>query len=265
MANGTDTQDEEQGQDFRAPLAPPVAATPSAAPRVTPPPFVRAPGYDPAATGMEQYQRGMMMAGVPIANAERAVKAAQLFQAQRGYQRDIAGGMSAVEAGAKWGPSLFGATAGSASALARMATAQQPSRKIVRGPGGQLFEDTGTGALTPLTGAPVPNPETAVKKNLANQGAIKRLEGVTPENVFTAPFTPEGDVLRQANFDRLKAMRPPSVPPPAGPPPQSAPTAAAPTVAAAPRAVPQTVIRMTKDGRRAVFDASTKQFLQYAQ
>ncbi len=95
MANGTDTTDEEQGQDFRDPNAPaPVvapAAMPQPRPMVAPGPLAR-PAINPQWSGAQALERAQMLAGVPLAQAERAVKAAQLFQAQRGYQRDVAGG-----------------------------------------------------------------------------------------------------------------------------------------------------------------------------
>ncbi len=251
MANGTDTLDEEQGQDFRLPdaAAPVVAPTAMPQPRPMVVPSGPPSSINPQWSGAERLANVQAMGNAEtMAQAERAVKAAQLFQAQRGYQRDVAGGMSAVQAGAKWGPSLFGATPAGASATARMAAAAQPQSKVFRGPGGQLFRVGGTGqaeAISPPIGPKVVPPVTAVKQIPGNEAAIRKLENVAPQmpgattlpdDVFNAPFTPEGDVLRQRNAEIRQQVRPPVTPPRAGPASQAPPTAVPPIAAAAPRA-----------------------------
>lgn len=256
MPNGTDTDD--QTRQIIAPQ--PASIAPSAAPLMV------APGRTPIASpsgitlpSPAQAQAGEAMrrtqfavADMPLAQATAAVESAIRFQAQRGYQNDIQGGMAPAEAMAKWGPSLFGSTAGSAAAVSRAAIAARPQSRVLRGPGGQLFRvgQTGQGeAITPPAGTKPVAPASAVKQILSNQAAIRRLEGVTPENVADVPFTPEGDVLRSRNAELHRQIAPP--------PPAAAPASPATTSG-------RTVTRKTKDGRRAVFDAATRQFLRYA-
>jgi hypothetical protein len=268
-------QDEEQGQDYRAPALPVGTPTPIAAPpRMVSPPAaspIQAPAGAPTGltlpTPAEAEQRTAIrqmqyaVADMPLAQAEKAVNAALKFQAQRGYQRDIAGGMSAVDAMVKWGPTMFGSTAGSASALARVATAAQPEAEKVMNIGGVGYRIPAKGQavrITPEAPAKLP-PALATaygKAIVANEQAI---------DVANPTFSPTTDALRNRNFYLRGQLQP--VSPPAGVVARSgaaAPVAAPQTAAPVAAPPPTTVIRRTKDGRRAIFDASTKKFLRYA-
>jgi hypothetical protein len=66
---------------------------------------------------MEQYTK-QAMAYYPIDQAGKAIEMATKFVGQRGYQQDLANGMSAAQAFAKWGPMLFHGTAGTGMAAA---------------------------------------------------------------------------------------------------------------------------------------------------
>lgn len=69
-------------------------------------------------------QETMQMAaqmGVPMGQAIQAFESQRRFQAQKGYQADLAAGMSAADAMAKWGPLLFAGPKG-AGAMPRAAT-----------------------------------------------------------------------------------------------------------------------------------------------
>jgi hypothetical protein len=161
MANDTLTAD-ELGQDYRPPdvVAPqgvaPVAQSVVAPPGVAPisPPAYKSPFLSPdeAANRAQMRRVNYAIQDIPLDQAEKAVTAALKFQAQRGYQRDLAGGMQAVDAFTKWGPTMFGGTATSAAAIGR-AAAPTPQRPIIVG--GRAFAapdpKTPGAQLTPLT------------------------------------------------------------------------------------------------------------------
>lgn len=56
---------------------------------------------------------------LPVDEASKAVEAAIRFQGLRGYQRDLANGLNAAQAFAKWGPSLFHQATGIPEAIDR--------------------------------------------------------------------------------------------------------------------------------------------------
>jgi len=56
---------------------------------------------------------------LPVDQAIAAIEMASKYIAQRGYQRDLAGGMNAAQAFAKWGPMLFKSGTGVPEAIQR--------------------------------------------------------------------------------------------------------------------------------------------------
>jgi hypothetical protein len=119
---------------------------PQRAPGVPPPNALAWARYRSTLPGLSPQQQAEndvreQVAGQPIEQQQQAVQAAVKFQAQRGYQQDLAGGMSASQAMAKWGPMLFAPGSPGAMQSARM---QQPQYRNVPGvglvqigPGGQ--------------------------------------------------------------------------------------------------------------------------------
>lgn len=103
------------------------------------------------------------VADQPYKDAIQAVEAAMKFQGIRGYQRDLANGMSAAEALAKWAPSMF-ATKGAASmsGAASLLRATGPGAERIMNVGGQAYRyDPITHTMTPLTRAKVGAPSQA--------------------------------------------------------------------------------------------------------
>jgi len=146
---------------------PPVAAAPTlpvAAPGVAPvtAPYNPAPNYNPALVGQDIAMQRMLrsMGDAPIAEAEAAVATALKFQATRGYQRDLANGVSPAEALTKWAPMMF--TAPKASNLGQAAALVRAGRggpDKVMDIGGQGFlYDPSTKSMKALTPAKVVAP-----------------------------------------------------------------------------------------------------------
>lgn len=216
MATALDDEEVDQGQDYRQPdvVAPPVqvaapvaVAAPGAAP-IVPPRFQPAPGYDPQATAMDDRYRAMVNSGTPIAEAEQAVATAMKYQAIRGYQRDLAAGVSASDALAKWAPTMFAgpkqSTLGHAASLVR---ATRPSPEKYMDVGGVAYQLQG-GKATPLT------PPKAIKPK-----TIPLVLPADPDNPMTS-----GHITLQLDQDDplvkqalARARQGPVVPPPEPP------------------------------------------------
>jgi hypothetical protein len=165
MANATTIDEDQQqdlGQDYRAPMP---TAAPAASPLQTPivpPPAAayRSPFLSPDEAERQTAMRRLQysVADLPLAEAEKAVDAALKFQAQRGYQKDLASGMSAADALTKWGPTLFGSHVGTAQALSRVAARPAPRPVIVGGRAFAPMNPAMPGApLQPITPGPIRN------------------------------------------------------------------------------------------------------------
>lgn len=179
------------------------------------------------------------------------------WAAQQDYQRAIAAGTPAEKAFAEFGPALIQNPRTQFSPIAK------PVQPVIRNVGGTLFKyDPATGTANALTPpkANAPSNKSLIEylnRNLAK--ARTALAAATAANdkqgtsIARATVT---DIERQlADLTTSTATTAPAV---------TAPVAA-PTVA--PRIGPKPVnevIRRTKDGRRAVYDADTKKFLRYA-
>ena len=96
-------------------------------------------GYDPTADQVALQQRNATQ--LPIEEAQKAVEAATKFQAQRGYQKDLQGGMSPTDAMAKWGPVLFSGSKSNAGMGAMM----RSSQPVLRNVGGGLYRVPSSG------------------------------------------------------------------------------------------------------------------------
>jgi hypothetical protein len=241
MANGTtidEDQQEQFGQDYRPPNPMATQAAPPAQPPiVAPAPATPArPAFDAQAIRQADAMRKMLleMGDTPLAEAEKAVDAALKFQAQRGYQKDLAGGMSAADALTKWGPTLFGSHVGTAQALSRVAARPAPRPVIVGGRAFAPMNPAMPGApLQPITPGAAPK---ADQFDLQTHGAITKhiLELETKMNDL--PVEDRGPIIRQIRrlqqqADEIKAGGARKV----IPPPTAAP---APTALRVPAATP---------------------------
>jgi hypothetical protein len=119
---------------------------PQRAPGVPPPNALAWARYRSTLPGLSPQQQAEndvreQVAGQPIEQQQQAVQSAVKFQGQRGYQQDLASGMPAPQAMAKWGPMLFAPGSPGAMSAIKM---QQPQYRNVPGvglvaitPGGQ--------------------------------------------------------------------------------------------------------------------------------
>ena len=122
---------------------------PQRAPGVPPPNALAWARYRSTLPGLSPQQQAEndvreQVAGQPIEQQQQAVQSAVKFQAQRGYQQDLAGGMSASQAMAKWGPMLF--APGSPGAMSAMKMQQPQIRNI----GGKLVRIMSNGTAKPI-------------------------------------------------------------------------------------------------------------------
>ncbi len=216
MATALDDEEVDQGQDYRQPdvvapsvqaAAPVAVAAPGAAP-IVPPRFQPAPGYDPQATAMDDRYRAMVNNGTPIAEAEQAVATAMKYQAIRGYQRDLANGVSASDALAKWAPTMFAgpkqSTLGQAASLVR---ATRPNPEKYMDVGGVAYQLQG-GKATALT------PPKAIKPK-----TIPLVLPTDPDNPMGGHVTiplEENDPLVKSTLERARRGPTPEPPTPSG-------------------------------------------------
>jgi len=196
----------------------------------------------------------MINQGVPIEQATAAVESAIRFQAQRGYQNDIQIGMAPAEAMAKWVPTLFfGAKNANLGQAASFIRATRPAVPRPMNVGGSLFTPQPGGSVIPTPGF-TPKPQAAKVSTLDAQthaSILKEIQGIE-KDLDAEPGGKDADENRsklqykRGQLQEIERRYSPAVPPPV----RSTNGA--------------TVTRKTKDGRRAVFDASTRQFIRYA-
>jgi predicted HAD superfamily Cof-like phosphohydrolase len=122
---------------------------PQRAPGVPPPNALAWARYRSTLPGLSPQQQAEndvreQVAGQPIEQQQQAVQAAVKFQAQRGYQQDLASGMPAPQAMAKWGPMLFAPGSPGAMSAIKM---QQPQ---IRNIGGKLVRIMPDGTAQPI-------------------------------------------------------------------------------------------------------------------
>lgn len=250
-----------QGQDDRGSqimTAPPQPAAPAPAPR---PSLPMSPAAAPGTVFSPDQQQSRAfwdrmrttMADVPLDQAESAINAALKFQAIRGYQKDLESGKSAAEALTKWAPLMFTAPKSTLGQAAQMIKATRPPAPMIKGAGGQLYQVDQSGNARPITPPPTKQPRNdpfALADYHNILGQIKELQkdlDVTP-----AKDKPAVQAQIKALEDKAASIR------------SGAGTAPAPAPAPAPRGKNE-VVRVTKDGRKAIFDSETKKFLRYAQ
>jgi hypothetical protein len=223
----------------------------------------------------------------PIAQAKAATMAAQKFIAFRGYQSDLKEGMAAADAFAKWGPMLVADTS-----LAPAMKAMQPQPNYTYDQAHNAWTSPGQKPVLgkPIVEAPrwIPaNPETGEPAHYESGG--KAQFPPTPK----APSAPKLDQITMADYndarkefttalkeynkednseeiklDARKRMdaakiRMNNISNRGQQSALSSPAAPAPKQPSAPTA--PVVIRLTKDGKKAEFDAATKKFLRYAE
>lgn len=260
----------EQGQDDRedsggvAVAPPPVMAPPQMAPPVNqgiarPPMPGGAPAvYDPNYQDQQEFLRRAAYAqhynpeGNDLAEAEQTINAAIKFQAMRGYQQDLQSGKSSAEALAKWAPMLFAnpkqSNMGGAAALIK---ATRPPAPMIKTANNQLFQIGPNGAM-PLTPAPQRQGRAdpfALEEYRQKIREIKTMSETLPD----LPAGKDRDALaaRIATAQKEAAGIRASASAGGGQVPGG-------------EAPGGEVIRMTKSGRRAVFDSASKRFLRYA-
>lgn len=188
----------------------------------------------------------------PAAQAAAAVEAATRDQAIRGYQAD-AKIMPPGEALAKWAPILFsgpkGGNLGQAASFIRATRAPTPRPMNV---GGRAYlYDEATRSMQPLTPATAgkadPFEMETYRSTLRDIQATQRDLDANPAALDADDKRRKLQYLHSQAAEIAARNRAPA----------AAPTAATGTGG--------TVVRRTKDGRRAVFDAQTKRFLRYAE
>jgi hypothetical protein len=156
------------------------------------------------------------------------------YQAQMGYSRDIQGGMAPADAMAKWAPSLFFAS---------------PNPNISQ-----------AGAFIRATR---PAPPKATPVNPFDLDEFKRVQAhiqSLQESIDDDPEAPKADESRRvlgSLYQQAAQLRAGSARPGAAPSP-------APFTPPASTQTTNTVIRRTKSGRRAIFDATSRKFIRYA-
>jgi len=225
----------------------------------------------------------------PIAQAKAATAAAYKFIAFRGYQQDLKEGKSAADAFAKWGPMLVQDTS-FGPAMKALTPAPQPAWIPANAATGQPGAFTGRVTVpprtpetprfiqaNPLTGEPAHyegggriqqlRPESAPKLNPIDQAALQeaaRAEGEGIRNLKKAT-TPEDQqaalgMVNWARNQRNTIAKRNGLPQITAPKPPIQPLGEA----ASPLPSANEIVRLTKDGKRAIFDADTKKFIRYA-
>lgn len=251
-------EDTDLGQDYREPIASPQVA-PTPARFVAPPgraPLVPPPSVSGFLSPEEANRQTQMrklqyaVADLPLAEAEQAVSAALKFQAVRGYQQDLARGVTPNEALAKWAPIMFTAPkAGNLAGAASLVRATRPEAEKYMDIGGVGYQMKG-GKATALT---PPKPE---KKK-----TIPMVLPADPENPLTGGHITvqldENDPMVKRTMERARSGPPPAPvqepgllerafnrltgkTPAPGPAPSSAPEITAPTPSPLRTAKPQT-------------------------
>ncbi len=220
-----------------------------------------------------------------IKEANDAIAAATQFQGIRGYQESVKAGDAPEKAMAKWGPMIFaqkpGALAGmikqitppvstphqaaqEALARERFEFAKKKPVAPVHVGGGLYSVNPATGKYEALT-APPPKVDEAVK---SRRSLLESRIKTTRNLIARAPDGSDGHATWAPLIDsamndeeELQSLLKPATTPVSNQLTPSPAPAPAPTAAVAPA---QEVIRITKDGKRAVFDSVTKRFLRYA-
>lgn len=204
-------------------------------------------------------------ANLPLAQTEAAVSAALRFQGMRQYQRDLDKGVSATEAFARAAPLIFSApkqsSLGQAANFVR-ATTPKVAAPRVRDVGGVLYGESRDGSWTPLTQPKAVAPKVSPFDNEEYRSVLQEIRNVNQQIDNLGPGVqsgPDADALRdklQFLQNSLRQIRQRAA--------QGGPAAAMSTRGAAPPR-PSEVVRYTKEGRRAVFDSNSRQFIRYAE
>lgn len=247
MIDEADQIDQDARPDFSTPQPRQVVAPPMVAPRPTamvappgvapiaPPALNPAVGYNPNQVAQDIEMRKMLlnMGDAPIAQAEAAVSTALKFQAVRGYQKDLAGGMAPNEALARWAPIMFtqpkASTLGQAGSFIKNTTPVVPKPMDIGGRG-YLF-DPKTRTMTAVTPPVTKDAKANAYDTEDYRSVLKRIEAAEK----TLREDPEGsnaDEIRnvylpglhaEANAIRARGR----FPSPANAVPQAAPVAPA--------------------------------------
>ncbi len=214
----------------------------------------------------------------PIAQAKAATMAAQKFIAFRGYQSDLKEGMAAADAFAKWGPMLVQDTSFGTSLKAmtqlKPYTYNQTTRAY-ESPGQKpVFNPHAAPAVAPVW---VPaNPQTGEPAHYLEGGKAQFPPAIQAPKIdpFTLNDYKEAatefkkaadiygnpseatDTRKEAIGRMARAQEKLAMIKKAGTMSAQAP---------APMAAPKEIVRLTKDGKQAVFDAATKKFIRYAE
>jgi len=181
---------------------------PQRAPGVPPPNALAWARYRSTLPGLSPQQQAEndvreQVAGQPIEQQQQAVQAAVKFQAQRGYQQDLAGGMSASQAMAKWGPMLF--APGSPGAMSAMKMQQPQIRNI----GGKLVRIMPNGTAQPINvpGQVAPPAKWEPQDTIDYKAASERYNKKADMLVKPGLTTDTTELRRQMNLDRWEMQR----------------------------------------------------------
>lgn len=278
----TSQQEEEQGQQ-QAPIVPP--QQPLAGPTPPPTAFPQQPtmpagspqvpftigrrdpvtgqmttvtGFGQRATPPDQNAQfwnrlRQRTANLPLAQTEAAVSAAMRFQGIRQYQRDLQSGMAQNEALARAAPLIFNAPRQSSLGQAAqfMRASRAPAARV-RDVGGVLYRENPQGGWEPITQAKPATPKVNPFDNEEYRSILTEMRQINKDLGDEQPTSKRAQDLvarKRMLAGSLQEIRRRG----------QSPTT---TTGTSGR---NEVIRYTRNGRKAVFDAQTRKFLRYAQ
>lgn len=206
---------------------------------------------------------------LPVDEAVKAVDAATRYIGQRGYQRDLASGMNAAQAFAKWGPTLFKQATGIPESIERSVAPPISPQQMIQNRMAQQRIDMAAAAAKARAEAatrmtPYQQAELELRRRAADL-AEKKASTEKPEETVTEETkipAVEGKEAEPASSGFLGIGAHPAT--------EAVPAQPARTIRTTRKvdsnpAKTDEVVRVTKDGRKAVFDANTKKFIRYAE
>lgn len=144
----------------------------------------------PVLTPEQQFMDYAQTSGQPLGQVIQVIDAQRRYQAQRGYQSDLAAGMSAADAMTKWGPMLFTGPRG-AAAMPRPAPISGSGPNTYRDPTGNTYYWTGSRWIHVPNPAQRPVPmDTITEKIPGTTGteAVPGLPAVPPKRILGIPI-----------------------------------------------------------------------------
>lgn len=236
---------------------------------------MQSPVEAPGSSG-EYWQRFQQAyRNLPLEQAQQAISAAVKYQGMRGYQRDIeSGNVTAEQALAKWAPMIFVDQKGGSSAMPK------PNYQFVPGQGGAPATFQAPGARPVI----VPQnalPGTMFTPSITDLGNGVKVVNLGPNHSQVLPNTTDELTKQKVGIqvDRIKTLQREALKA-TDKPTQDAYSAELlkaqkgledlirrpqeQSVQSPKKSAAKEIIRIAKNGRRAVFDADTKEFIRYA-